>query len=752
MGREGFRLGLTKEIPTDETEIRENGVKDEVSGREQRVVNVSWLSVPTGALLSICALFFHLHLSQRQDTENEWEKFDYKLAGILYCFASFVESLAEPLVISCLQRLDMGRKAKAEGVALLAKGVSCFGSLYLTTRYKSLTHATIRLMRVEVAPEAIFSVTAFGVSQLVYALVFTMIMYRDTASTEGIQWPKYTKTVIQNPYKPEDGRRSNWIRQYFDLHSLHLVVIFTLQGVFKHALTEADKIVLSALAGSYDQGVYALASSYGGLAARLLLQPLEENARLLFSRQGALIARSQSTENGIKKHDEKKNDSSLVADLENTYCFLLRGVLYIGLVFASIATNYTSLLLRILAGSRWSNSEASNALAAFCVYTAFLALNGTTEAFVYGVARSGRDVGQLGMVHAIIGGIFASISPSLVRGRGAVGLVIANCICMGLRSMYSIYYASRYFTKLNEQNNRLGLFKIFMQMIPHPIVLGVYTASFILTRTSKINIYEAAIAQDANWLVSGLKHIGVGITCVVVIVGVSLYVEDNIRSALFKSIGRKTSVVRKKSLSQWYMNQLEKHELLTKSITAGILGIVGDVFAQAIEQHLDRNGTTTINDILSLHSTLDKQRTVAMFGDGLFTGPLLHYIYELYETLLPLPEEDQAVTSSRNISRQRLYLNIAHVVIDNTIMALLYVFLTMCTSAIFEGHYETIYHELRNDFFSAVKASWFSSIGLAPMQLLSFLYLPTELKVLAVNVQDIVWVTVISYATHLNRH
>jgi hypothetical protein len=120
-----------------------------------------------------------------------------------------------------------------------------------------------------------------------------------------------------------------------------------------------------------------------GLAARLLLQPLEENDRLLFPRQGALVAIG----NDVSGRDSKKEEGSvtfnLLQDLEDSYFFLLRVVLYIGFLFSAIGSNYSSVLLRLLAGNRWgSNPE----------YTAFLALNGITEAFVYGVARSGNDV------------------------------------------------------------------------------------------------------------------------------------------------------------------------------------------------------------------------------------------------------------------------------------------------------------------------------------------------------------------------
>ena len=221
--------------------------------------------------------------------------------------------------------------------------------------------------------------------------------------------------------------------------------------------TEADKIGLSALAESYDQGIYAIAASYGGLAARLLLQPIEENARLLFSRQGAIIERNKDTTTASAS---KATSSKQMNELQQSYSFLLRTVCLIGLLFSTIAVNYTSILLRLLAGYRWgSNSEAIAALSAFCVYTAFLSLNGITEAFVYAVARSGRDIGRLSIVHALVGGVFALLAPGLVTNHAAVGLVYANCISMALRSLYSLYVAWGYFA--DGQRNFHSLRRMF---------------------------------------------------------------------------------------------------------------------------------------------------------------------------------------------------------------------------------------------------------------------------------------------------
>jgi len=506
VSREGFRLALTKESGKEsDADVRDGRM-------EQQTTNVSWLSVPLGAIISMIAMYMHLRscnkssssLESEGSIRNEHEFLDYKMAGILYCLASFVESLSEPLVIRRLQQMDVTTKAKAEGVALVMKSVSCFGCLYILSSN--------------------WAVTAFGISQLMYGVTFTTIMYRHGGLIEGgIQWPKRVLELTPiNPYKVDNSVGQSF-GQSFDYQQLHLVLIFTLQGLFKHALTEADKIVLSALAESYDQGIYAIASSYGGLAARLLLQPIEENARLLFSRQGALI------EKDIKQSDSKSTSEEQIEEMHTTYSFLLRTVCLIGLLFATIAINYTSILLRLLAGYKWgSTSEAILALSAFCVYTTFLALNGVTEAFVYGVARSGRDIGQLSIVHAAVGGIFALIAPTLVTNRGAVGLVAANCVCMALRSLYSLYFAWCYFS--NGERNLSSIGRMF-RAVPHPLVIIAFILSCVVTRASRDYFYNETLVGQ-TWMLASLKHVSVGVVCACGTFAATLWKEEDIRHAI----------------------------------------------------------------------------------------------------------------------------------------------------------------------------------------------------------------------------
>ena len=59
-----------------------------------------------------------------------------------------------------------------------------------------------------------------------------------------------------------------------------------------------------------------------------------------------------------------------------------------GLLAAAFGPAYTYMLLRLVYGQRWSETEAPQALAAYCLYILLLAVNGIFEAFVHAVADS----------------------------------------------------------------------------------------------------------------------------------------------------------------------------------------------------------------------------------------------------------------------------------------------------------------------------------------------------------------------------
>lgn len=241
IGREGFRLALTKEIGDDGCLKRTN---EQQKNKDQQLINVSWLSIPVGAIVSSFALLIHLRkcstnsMDSDQDTQGDYSQWDYKLAGIMYCLASFIESLSEPLVIRCLQTMDFTLKAKAEGAALVMKSLSCFICLNCT-HYDWYVNVIMKMGNYSVSNDdesskPHFAVAAFGISQLVYALVFTTIMYRSAmTSLGGVYLPQNIKALKRNPYQVgNDDRALAYPTKIsiFHGHTLYLICIFTLQG------------------------------------------------------------------------------------------------------------------------------------------------------------------------------------------------------------------------------------------------------------------------------------------------------------------------------------------------------------------------------------------------------------------------------------------------------------------------------------------------------------------------------------------
>ena len=461
-------------------------------------------------LISGSTLLLHLFFAARASAataDGELHE-DYRIAGILYCLASWIEGCGEPAVLFFLRKLEVPPRVEAEGVATLVKTVAT------ATGVQALP--------------ASWSVTAFGLAQLAYSITYTSYLY--------------ARALLRSDWKSSLPPFSlSVFSAGLDRGACYTTLVYTLQGFFKHMLTEADKLVLTIVADSYDKGVYAMGASYGGIAARILLQPLEENVRLLWSRQA----------------NNSKGDTEYPQELFRLYTTLVKLALYIGLVFACVAVHYTNLLLNILAGRTWgSNTEASNVLAAFCVYTAFLALNGMTEAFVYAVGggdTAAWEMTKLGLVHMVTGLTFAVAAFGLVTRYGTIGLVAANCVAMLVRSLYSLHFAGRYFsTKARLQEERLSL---RTKICPHPIVLIGFAVAWFATRSSLRNtvlhgFHLRLDPRNTDWLIQTGIHIAIGLISIVVIAILTVVLDRSFIQSLTMMVRHRRSRQDTKSREQ----------------------------------------------------------------------------------------------------------------------------------------------------------------------------------------------------------
>jgi oligosaccharide translocation protein RFT1 len=229
----------------------------------------------------------------------------------------------------------------------------------------------------------------------------------------------------------------------------------------KHILTQGDLILISYLASLQAQGIYALASNYGGLIARTVFQPIEESSRNYF---GKLL----SSIDGLPSKD---NMVSACKGLHN----LLRCYTLLSIFAVALGPTIAPLLLGLVAGPGWIASGAGDVLSKYCYYIPLLAVNGVTEAFISVVAtESELNIQSLWMLVFSAGFAAAGYIFLRVFDMGAEGLVWANTVNMAVRIVWSSSFIDDY---LKRNNSNLSILEVMPE--PATIAVGVVTATVL---------------------------------------------------------------------------------------------------------------------------------------------------------------------------------------------------------------------------------------------------------------------------------
>ena len=180
---------------------------------------------------------------------------------------------------------------------------------------------------------------------------------------------------------------------------MRLALTMTSQSLFKHVLTEGDKLILSWASPLQDQGGYAIAVNYGALVlevsryvciyyfsgslvARIVFQPIEEILRVYFSK--TLSPPKDITETSIT-HKEDTVRTSL-QQAANALVSLLAIQSSLAVILVTFGSAYISIVLHILLPPRYLYTSAPSVLEAWIWYIPVLAVNGGLEAFVSSVA------------------------------------------------------------------------------------------------------------------------------------------------------------------------------------------------------------------------------------------------------------------------------------------------------------------------------------------------------------------------------
>ncbi|OBT48508.1 hypothetical protein VE00_01331 [Pseudogymnoascus sp. WSF 3629] len=426
--RESLRVAIQRqsevsEGPGEADKSIQDGEKSErkknlATEKTQALVNLAYVSICLGIFFAWGLAWAYVR-SLRSNPKVLGTLY-FKETLQLYAIAAVFELLAEPCFVVVQQKSEYKTRAFAESIgALLRCVVTCASIIFASKTGLDL------------------GVFPFALGQWTYGLsILLCYLWRVSAISAADNF-----SLLARPISPSSNE--TYIMSYFSKPLVTLGASLFVQGVVKHILTEGDVLLISYLASLSAQGIYALASNYGGLVARMVFQPIEESSRNYF---GKLLYSS----NG-------QRSSGTIASARDDLHKLLRIYTLMSISAMTVGPTMAPLLLKFVVGSRWASSGAGDVLSKYCYYIPLLAYNGVLEAFVSVVATEAQLNRQsLWMLAFSIG--FASTGYVFLRllDLGATGLVYANMANMVFRILWSYNFINSFFRRHNSQLN-LGL-------------------------------------------------------------------------------------------------------------------------------------------------------------------------------------------------------------------------------------------------------------------------------------------------------
>ncbi|KAK1580605.1 Rft protein-domain-containing protein [Colletotrichum navitas] len=407
--------------------------KDDPAARlareSQAVINLGYLAVLLGCFVTVGLGW--LYLSSADDATASTPNF--LLALRLYALAAVLELLSEPCFVLMQSRLRFATRASAESAATFLRCIVTLAAAFWASR-----------ARLE------FGVLPFAVGQLSYGATLLLIYLWSAVRLARADGFSLFPSAL--------GPRTDYLASYFYRPTVSLASSMMAQSLVKHVLTQGDTFLVSVLSTPKSQGVYALASNYGGLLARLVLQPVEESSRSYFSRLLSSSSSSSSSPSSQDTQAKKTPSRETLATASQHLHTLLRFYLLLSAVVVSIGPVAAPPLLSLVAGSRWAGEGAGEVLAVYCYYIPLLAINGVAEAFVASVASEAqvhRQSAWMGAFSVAFGS--AAFLFMRVMDLGASGLVLANCINMLCRIVWSLAFVKSYFAGLETPFELLSL-------------------------------------------------------------------------------------------------------------------------------------------------------------------------------------------------------------------------------------------------------------------------------------------------------
>ncbi|RDX47405.1 Rft-1-domain-containing protein [Lentinus brumalis] len=455
LSREGVRNALLRAQTSSGAE--QSSSRDASS---PLVTNISLLPVFLGIPTALGSAL--LYIGSSSSTTSSQPHFQASVA--LYVVAALFELLSEPMYIRTQNELRFRVRVRAEGTAVMLKTITTFLVLVATTEEWALV--------------------AFALGQTVYGL--TMFLSFVAACRDNLDF-----RLRRVPVTIHDHTENI----YFDPSLFNLSVAMTGQSLIKHFLTEGDKFLVSRLSPLADQGGYAVAANYGSLVARIVFQPIEETARVFFSK--TLASSSPSTTDEKAPTEQPKEALQTASTVLLT---LLLAFTHLLLLLITFAPPYLPLALSLALPRKYLATSAPGILSVYIYYIPAMAYNGVLEAF-FASAASPADLRAQARWMLVFSAAFVAGAAALARGLGLgdAGLVWANVANLALRAGYAWAFVRRFFSAR-------GATVEWRRALPPLPVLASFAAAGAAVRVSA----GAYVGAPVN-LLARKGHVAVGV-------------------------------------------------------------------------------------------------------------------------------------------------------------------------------------------------------------------------------------------------
>lgn len=392
----------------------------------QTVVNFGYIPIVIGIPLSVVMAFCCYNASENNGT----------IVALVITLV-LLELMAEPMYVLNQYQLGFGKRSRIESLAVVGRCVTTFFGVM----YASHTNEA-------------YAVLAYIAGQLVYAAI-VYGLYRN---------PSYHLKAING---------FSGYKRYLSPQVLSIWRGLFVQMLFKHLLTEGDRLLIGWLCSVEEQGVYALVTNYGSILARVLFQPVEESLRLV-------LARELTNKNAaVSAH---KTMGLILLAYFNLSILMLLGGLSNGAYVLQTALGTRKALV-------WLLTNVFEIFPRYILYLPFLAFNGVLEAFFSSTASENQiqrfSFFMLALTAVVLMLLYYLI---LVKQWGLNGLMIANGVNMTLRILYCTNFMQSYFHKHGLRTSLLdGIWRV-----RHCILMAVASGFFQHTLAQTWHLYGFA--------------------------------------------------------------------------------------------------------------------------------------------------------------------------------------------------------------------------------------------------------------------